>query len=175
MFYGWPSNFERNNLDVGGEQEVRVFFRLLSITTAFSQSDDDEQGTQQSVQTHLEVVQMIRKKAALTSQKAAGGMIKLFSSKCPAEYSVGSEVIVRRFSSKSRETAGRKRAGKTTRIITGTVLDKKLGNGIYKVRYLLADHEVEEWFGVSDLTAVTLEEENKKHSCVGIFLFLSFS
>ena len=109
---------------------------------------------------------MIRKKAALTSQKAAGGMIKLFSSKYPpAEYSVGSEVIVRHFSSKSRKTAGRKRAGKTTRIITGTVLDKKLDNGMYKVRYLLADHEVEEWFGVSDLTAVTLEEENKKHSC----------
>ena len=109
---------------------------------------------------------MIRKKAALTSQKATGGMIKLFSSKNPpAEYSVGSEVIVRRFSSKSRKTAGRKRAGKTTRIITGTVLDKKLDNGMYKVRYLLADHEVEEWFGVSDLTAVTLEEENKKHSC----------
>ena len=88
---------------------------------------------------------MIRKKAALTSQKATGGMIKLFSCKYPpAEYSIGSEVIVRRFSSKSRKAAGRKRAGKD--------------NGMYKVRYLLADDEVEEWFGVSDLTAVTLEE-----------------
>ena len=93
-------------------------------------------------------------------------MIKQFSSKYPpAEYSIGSEVIVRRFSSKSRKAAGRKRAGKTTRIITGTVLDRNLDNGMYKVRYLLADHEVEEWFEVSDLTAVTLEEENKKHSC----------
>ena len=31
---------------------------------------------------------------------------------------------------------------------------------MYKVHY-----EVVEWFGVSDLTAVTLEEENQKHSC----------
>ena len=109
---------------------------------------------------------MICKKAALTSQKATGGMIKQFSSKYPpAEYSIGSEVIVRRFSSKSRKAAGRKRAGKSTRIITGTVLDRNLDNGMYKVRYLLADDEVEEWFGVSDLTAVTLEEENRKHSC----------
>ena len=83
----------------------------------------------------------------------------------PAEYSIGSEVIIRRFSSKSRKAAGRKRAGKSTRIITGTVLDRNLDNGMYKVRYLLADDEVEEWFGVSDLTAVTLEEENRKHSC----------
>ena len=109
---------------------------------------------------------MIRKKAAVTSQKATGGMIKQFSSKYPpAEYSIGSDVIVRRFSSKSRKAAGRKRAGKTTRIVTGTVLDRNLDNGMYKVHYLLADHEVVEWFGVSDLTAVTLDEENQKHSC----------
>lgn len=109
---------------------------------------------------------MIRKKAVLTSQNATQGMIKLFSSKYPpAEYSIGSEVIVRRFSSTSRKAAGRKRAGKSSRIITGTILDRNLDNGMYKVRYLLADREVEEWFGVSDLTAVTLEEENKKHSC----------
>ena len=93
-------------------------------------------------------------------------MIKLFSSKHPpAEYSIGSDVIVRRFSSKSRKAAGRKRAGKGSRIITGTVLDRNLDTSMYKVGYLLADREVEEWFGVSDLTAVTLEEENKKHSC----------
>ena len=109
---------------------------------------------------------MIRKKAALTSQKATGGMIKLFSSKHPpAEYSIGSEVIVRRFSTKSRKAAGRKRAGKASRIIVGTVLDRNLDNGMYKVGYILADCEVEQWFGVSDLTAVTLEEENKKHRC----------
>ena len=76
-----------------------------------------------------------------------------------------SEVIIRRFSSKSRKAAGRRRAGKNTRIVTGTVLDRNLDNGMYKVRYLLADHEVVEWFGVSDLTAVTLEEENQKHKC----------
>ena len=109
---------------------------------------------------------MIRKKAALTSHKATGGMIKLFSSKHPpAEYSIGSEVIVRRFSAKSRKAAGRKRAGKASRIITGTVLDRNLDNSMYKVGYLLANCEVEEWFGVSDLTSVTLEEENKKHRC----------
>ena len=109
---------------------------------------------------------MIRKKAALTSQKATGGMIKWFSSKHPpAEYSIGSQVIVRRFSSKSRKAAGRKRAGKASRITTGTVLERNLDNNMYKVGYLLADREVEEWFGISDLTAVTLEEENKKRSC----------
>ena len=109
---------------------------------------------------------MIRKKTALTSQKATGGMIKRFSSKYPpAEYSIGSEVIVRGFSSKSRKAAGRKKAGKTSRIISGTVLERNLDNGMYKVCYLLADHEVEEWFEVSNLTAVTLKEENKKHSC----------
>ena len=60
----------------------------------FSQSDgdnDDDQATQQSVQTHLEAVQVIRKNAALTSHKVTGSMLKLFSSKYPpAEYLIGS-------------------------------------------------------------------------------------
>ena len=45
-------------------------------------------------------------------------------------------------------------------------MDRNLENGTYKVCYFLVDKEVEEWFKVSDLTSMTLEEENKKHGRV---------
>ena len=101
------------------------------------------------------------------SRKSAGDMVKKLSSKHPpAEYKVGSEVLVRRFSSKCRKRAGKKSASKATRVLKGRVVDSNLENGTYKVCYFLVDKEVEEWFKVSDLTSMTLEEENKKHGRV---------
>ena len=65
---------------------------------------------------------MIRKKAASASQSAAGDMIKAFSSKHPpADYATGSEVLVRRFSSKCRKRVGKKYASKDTRVVNGLI------------------------------------------------------
>ena len=75
-------------------------------------------------------------------------------------------MLVRRFSSKCRKRAGKKSASKATRVLKGRVVDSNLENGTYKVCYFLVDKEVEEWFKVSDLTSMTLEEENKKHGRV---------
>ena len=62
------------------------------------QSDDDISTLQQSIQIHLETIKFVHEKATLVSEKAAGDMIKAFSSKHPpAEYTIGSEVLVRRF------------------------------------------------------------------------------
>ena len=108
---------------------------------------------------------MIRKKAASTSESAAGKMIKAFNSKHPpAEYEIGNEVFVRRFSSKCRKKAGRKNASKSTRVVKGTIVDRNIRSGTYKVCYSLADMEVEEWFKVSDITSTTAEEEKQRHT-----------
>ena len=98
------------------------------------------------------------------SRKSAGDMVKKLSSKHPpAEYNVGSEVLVRRFSSKCRKRAGKKSASKASYILyivlKGRVVDSNLDNGTYKVCYFLVDKEVEEWFKVSDLTSMTLEQK----------------
>ena len=77
------------------------------------QSDDNISTLQQSIQIHLETIKFVHEKATLVSEKAAGDMIKAFSSKHPpAEYTIGSEVLVRRFSSKCRKKAGNKSASK---------------------------------------------------------------
>jgi hypothetical protein len=77
-------------------------------------------------------------------------------------YAIGTHVLVRRFSSKCRKRAGNKSASKATRIVKGTVSDRNVRNGTYKIRFCLMDQEMEEWFKVSDWTSLTLEE-NKKH------------
>ena len=81
----------------------------------------------------------------------------------PAEYSIGSQVFVRRFSSKSHKKAGNKAASKTSRIIKGTIVERNAKKGTYYVRYTLDEHTVEEWYNVSDLTSMSLDEEKKLH------------
>ena len=128
------------------------------------QSDDNISTLQQSIQIHLETIKFVHEKANLASEKAAGDMIKAFSSKHPpAEYTIGSEVLVRRFSSKCRKKAGNKSASKATRIVQGTVTDRNVANGTYKIHYKLVDREVDEWVRVSDITSLTLENEKKRH------------
>ena len=104
---------------------------------------------------------MIREKATSVSQKASADMVKHSGSKYPqVEYIIGSGVLVKRFSSKSRNTAGKKCARKATRIVRGTIVEQNHCSGKYKIRYALLDRQVEEWF--SSVTSLTLEEENGK-------------
>ena len=91
------------------------------------QSDDNISTLQQSIQIHLETIKFVHEKATLVSEKAAGDMIKVKHP--PAEYTIGSEVLVRRFSSKFRKKAGNKSASKATRIVQGTVTDRNVANG----------------------------------------------
>ena len=56
--------------------------------------------------------------------KAARKMvIKSNSKNPPAEYVIGSEVMVRRFSSKCRKRTGTQSASKTSRIVKGTITE----------------------------------------------------
>ena len=141
---------------------------IIVCVCVFPQSVDSNSTPEELVQTHLEAVQMIREKAASASQKAAEDMKKHFSCKNPpAEYAIGSEVLVRRFSSNSRKRAGKKSSNKATRIVRGTIVEKNDKNCTYKICYSLFDRQVEEWFHTSDITSLTLEEENKKHVSKG--------
>ena len=102
---------------------VQLVVRIIVIVCVcvFPQSVDSNSTPEELVQTHLEAVQMIREKAASASQKAAEDMKKHFSCKNPpAEYAIGSEVLVMRFSSNNRKTAGKKSSNKATRIVRGT-------------------------------------------------------
>ena len=138
---------------------------IIVCVCVFPQSVDSNSTPEELVQTHLEAVQMIREKAASASQKAAEDMKKNFSCKNPpAEYAIGSEVLVRRFSSKSQKRAGKK---SSTRIVRGTIVEKSDKYCTYKICYSLFDRQVEEWFNTSDITSLTLEEENKKHVSKG--------
>jgi hypothetical protein len=66
------------------------------------QLHDDQSTMQQSVQIHLETVEMIRPQHLKMLPQLY--MIKTFSSKNPpAEYTICSDVLVRRFSSKCRK------------------------------------------------------------------------
>ena len=136
----------------------------LSIISHIQLGDKNQSPLQQSAQIHLEAMQMVRDQATSVSQKAARDMIKSFNSRHPpAAYAIGSQVLVRRFSSHCRKRAGNKSTSKVTRVVKGTIVDRNLCNGTYKIHYLLNDHKIEEWFKVSDVTSLTLEEEKKKH------------
>ena len=108
---------------------------------------------------------MVREKATSISKKTARDMVKHYGSKYPpALYSVGSVVLVKRFTSKSRKNAGTKSASKASQIVEGTITDKNESHSTYKIRYSLSGREIEDWFSVSDITSLTVAEEKKKHT-----------
>lgn len=116
------------------------------------------------IKCHLESIKLIREQAASVSQRASKKMIERFSSKHPpAVYLVGTEVLVRRFNSKSRKKVGTKSASKSTRIVEGKIIDRDLQNNTYKIQYSLRGRTVKEWFQVSDVTSRTLKEEKNRH------------
>ena len=97
--------------------------------------------------------------------KAARKMvIKSNSKNPPAEYVIGSEVMVRRFSSKCRKRAGTQSASKTSRIVKGTITEINQKCQTYRILCKLESGHIEEWFKVSDITSLTYEEEKKKHN-----------
>ena len=97
--------------------------------------------------------------------KAAGKMVMESNSKNPpAEYTIGSEVMVRRFSSKCRKRAGTQSASKTSRIVKGTITEINKKCGTYRILCKLESGHIEEWFKVSDITSLTYEEEKTKHN-----------
>ena len=66
--------------------------------------------------------------------KAAGKMVMESNSKnLPAEYTIGSEVMVRRFSSKCRKRAGTQSASKTSHIVKGTITEINIKCRTYRI------------------------------------------
>ena len=92
-------------------------------------------------------------------------MVESNSSKfSPAKYDINSEMIVRRCTSKTRK---RSIVNKQARIVRGRVIKRNFKSGTYKIRYNVSNCPVEQWFKVSDITSLTLEEENRKHINTG--------
>ena len=77
-----------------------------------------------------------------------------------AKYNCGNKVIIRRFSSRSRRKSAKE---KQKRFVVGEIIQHSSKNGNYKVKYVLDDQEHKEWFKVTDLTSLTLEEEKCRH------------
>ena len=97
--------------------------------------------------------------------KAAGKMVMKFNSKNPpAEYMIGSKVMVRRFGSDCCKRAGTQSASKTSRIVKGTVTEKSQKSQTYRILCKLESGHTKEWFKVSDITSLTYEEQKKKHN-----------
>ena len=112
------------------------------------------------MQKHLANVAEVRQRADSISKKAAVKMVEESSS--PAEYAIGSKVLVRRFSSMSRKKAGKESASKNSRVVQGTITKRSQKAGTYRILYNLKGDQAEQWFKVSDITSLSLEEENTK-------------
>ena len=107
------------------------------------------------------MIEEIRETAAIVSDKAAGKMVKTsIANNPPAEYEVGDDVIIKRFGATSRRKSGR---DKWLRFVKGTVEKHNQNSSSYKVSYLLDGKQQHEWFKVSDITSLTLDEELVRH------------
>ena len=77
--------------------------------------------------------------------KAAGKMVMESNSKNPpAEYMIGSEVMVRRFSSKCLKRAGTQSASKTSRIVKGTITEINKKCRTYRILCKLESGHIED-------------------------------
>lgn len=118
-----------------------------------------------TVEKHLKVLKSVRSGANINSRNTAEMMVQsTMAAQPPSVYTVGSEVLVRRFSSKSRKkSAGRGLDKRRLRVVKGTVTQVRK-SGRYKVRYQFNGQVEEQWFPVTDITSVTYEnEKNLKH------------
>jgi hypothetical protein len=80
----------------------------------------------------------------------------------PTQYKIGCEVLVRRFSAKSKKKHGKGLFRKMSRVIKGTITNVKASSNQYKVRCLLNGKFEEKWYSVSDITSLTREDEKKR-------------
>lgn len=80
----------------------------------------------------------------------------------PTQYKIGCEVLVRRFSAKSKKKHGKGLYRKMSRVIKGTIANVKASSNQYKVRCLLNGKFEEKWYSVSDITSLTREDEKKR-------------
>ena len=105
------------------------------INNIQKEEDCDNSSTSQiSVQKHLPNVAEVRQRAESISKKAAVKMVEESSSKHPpAEYAIGSKVLVRRFSSMSRKKAGKESASKNSRVVQGTISKRSQKAGTYRI------------------------------------------
>ena len=78
----------------------------------------------------------------------------------PAEYHVGDEVIIKRFGATKRKKSAR---DKWSRFVKGTILKHSQKSSSYKVNYMLDEKQHSEWFKVSDITSLTLDDEWVRH------------
>lgn len=88
-------------------------------------------------------------------------MVKASTSKNPpAVYHVGDEVIIKRFGATKRKKSAR---DKWSRFVKGTIQKQSQKSSSYKVSYTLDGKQHSEWFQVSDITSLTIDDEWVRH------------
>ena len=118
----------------------------------------------------MKAMEHIRSLADTNSKSTARRMVlKENAANPPAQYKVGCEVLVRRFSAKSKKKQGKGLTRKLSRVVKGTVTHAKASRNQYKVRYQLNGKFEEKWFSVSDITSLTREDENKRQMTCTFF------
>ena len=111
----------------------------------------------------MKATQRIRSLANSNSKTTARRMVLSGNTaNPPTQYKIGCEVLVRRFSAKSKKKNGKGLVRKMSRVVEGTITDIKATSNQYKVRYLLNGKFEEKWYSVSDITSLTREEEKKR-------------
>ena len=86
----------------------------------------------------MKVVKDIRSIANSNSKTMAKKMVlSVTAANPPAKYDFGCEVLVKRFSAKSKKKHGKGLARKMSRVVNGTITDANASSHRYKVRYLL--------------------------------------
>lgn len=117
------------------------------------------------VNNHMKAVKRIRSVANSNSRTTAKRMVvSARSANPPAKYAVGSEVLVRRFSERSKKRHGKGLARKMSRVVKGTITDVKQSSHQYKVQYKLNGKLEQTWHSVSDITSLTRQEERSRPS-----------
>lgn len=110
------------------------------------------------IKEHMALLETVRKKAALKSQKADEQAIARQSLKeAPSKYKVGDEVLVQFESKKCNKVKGKGVA--VIPSFSGKVVDCNLELNKYKVMSEVDGKEVSEWISVSRMSSTTRAEE----------------
>ena len=113
----------------------------------------------------MKAVKDIRSIVNSNSKTMANKMVlSVSAANPPAKYDIGCEVLVRRFSAKSKKKHGKGLARKMSRVVKGTITDSNPSRHLYKVRYQLNGKYEECWYPVGDITSLTREDEKNRKS-----------
>ena len=117
----------------------------------------------EDINNHLQLIQLLRANSASVSKRAEQKMVESsLSVNPPASYSLGEDVLMRRF---NHSTSKRKatKSDKWMRFVRGKVVAYSDKSSCYKVSHTIDGKSRKEWFKVSDITSLTYNQECARH------------